>query len=332
MMWLGASRPSGADTAAESAPRAIARARDAARVDVVVAGGADVLGAAWAGWMAGAHAAVFDLAPAAVQRWSFLERAAVGAVEAIGLLEPTAGADPRVGLAAMAPDRLGMWSTAPAPAEPDVGHADVELLERACEGLTARQRGQGLRPAVFLDRDGTLVVEVGYLADPAALHLLPGVPAALRSLRAAGFALVVISNQSGVGRGLFTLASVYAAMARLRGLLRVEGVELDAVYFCPHRPEAGCACRKPEPDLLRQAASNLGLSLRDSVMVGDKRLDAETGRRAGARGVLVRTGYGRDEEHQDPAALGWPPPGFVADDLAAVAAWLLERPSSQHAG
>ena len=218
-----------------------------------------------------------------------------------------------------------MGGEEPPPTEPDVGHPDVERLERACERLVARQRGRAPRAAVFLDRDGTLVVERGYLARSEDIELLPGVAAALRSLQATGFALVVVSNQSGVGRGLFPLSRVFEAMARLRVLLRAEGVELDGVYFCPHRPEAGCGCRKPSAELLRQAAANLGLSLRDSVMLGDKLLDVETGHAAGSRGVLLRSGYGRDEEHRWAAGDGHPAPDLVADDLPAALEWLLER-------
>src|SRR5262249_54734610 len=149
---------------------------------------------------------------------------------------------------------------------------------------------------VFLDRDGTLVVERGYLTRVEDLELLPGVPMALRELHEAGYALVVVSNQSGVGRGLFPLSRVHEAMGRLRLLLRREGVELDAIRFCPHRPDAGCACRKPGIELVRAAAADLRLVLRESAMVGDKLLDVETGRAAGTRAVLLRTGYGRDEE------------------------------------
>ena len=152
------------------------------------------------------------------------------------------------------------------------------------------------------------------------MELLPGVPAALRSLRAAGFALVVISNQSGVGRGYFTIGSVHEAMAALRRELRREGVEIDAIYVCPHVPGADCDCRKPRPGLLRQAARNLHLSLRDSVMIGDRGIDVETGRAAGGLGLLVRTGYGRTEE-----ALGTTGGGPVVEDLAAAARMLLSR-------
>jgi histidinol-phosphate phosphatase family protein len=174
---------------------------------------------------------------------------------------------------------------------------------------------------VFLDRDGTLVRETGYLANPDELELLPGVTRALRNLSDAGVPLVVISNQAGVGRGLFTAARVHEVMARLRRRLRAEGVEISAIYFCPHRPDEGCPCRKPKTGLLERAAEDQHLSLAGSVMIGDKRIDAAAGRNAGGRGILVRTGYGREEEGR--TDVPGPPPSQVCDDLAAAVAWWL---------
>ena len=325
VFWQGSPRPAGAGHVGVVAPSVVSRAREVARVDALIGGDSGVTRAAWTGWLAGAHGAVFELAPERVARWSFLDRAAWGTLDGMGVMEPVVGAESTAALAEFDPDSLRLWSAEPSPERPDPAHPDVDVLERACERIAARQRGRGLRPAVFLDRDGTLVVEVGYLANPDDLKLLPGVAPALRELRAAGYALVVVSNQAGVGRGLYSLAEVHATMARLRRELREHGVELDAIYFCPHHPDAGCSCRKPKSDLLRQAAVNLRLSLRDSAMVGDKRLDAETGRRAGARGVLVHTGYGGHEEEQEPGARDWPAPSHIATDLAATVPWLIEQ-------
>ena len=173
-----------------------------------------------------------------------------------------------------------------------------------------------------MDRDGTLVREIGYLSDPDDLELLPGVAGALRAAHAAGAVVIVISNQSGIGRGLFSARRVHETMARLRELLRAEGVELDAIYFCPHRPEEGCVCRKPAPGLLERAAEDQQLSLRSSLMVGDKRLDAGTGQAAGALGALVRTGYGREEESAIGEA-GTRAPDGVFEDLGAAVSWWL---------
>jgi len=142
------------------------------------------------------------------------------------------------------------------------------------------------RPAVLLDRDGTLIVDVGYPRDPAAVELLPGTPGALRAFREAGFALVVVSNQSGVARGIVSPAEAAAVHARLLERLAEDGIELDGAYYCFHGPGDGCDCRKPEPGMLLRAADELGLSLGRSVMVGDKPSDVEAGRAAGCRSLL----------------------------------------------
>jgi D-glycero-D-manno-heptose 1,7-bisphosphate phosphatase len=144
----------------------------------------------------------------------------------------------------------------------------------------------GLRPAVFLDRDGTLVEDVGYPRDPEAVRLLDGAPEALAALRRAGYALVVVSNQSGIGRGLVSREEADAVHDRFVLELRGRGVELDDVRYCPHAPEDGCTCRKPAAGLLLDSARELGLDLSRSFMVGDKRADVEAGRAAGCRTVL----------------------------------------------
>ena len=167
---------------------------------------------------------------------------------------------------------------------------------------------------VLLDRDGPINVEREYLSDPAGVELLPNAALGLRRLRALGFGLVVISNQAGVARGYFTLADVDAVNTRLIDLLRAEGVVLDGIYVCPHGPDDGCACRKPVPGLIRQAAREHGFDPRAAIMIGDKALDIETGRRVGARTVLVRTGYGRETEARPDVR-----PDFVTDDLKQAA-------------
>jgi D-glycero-D-manno-heptose 1,7-bisphosphate phosphatase len=142
-----------------------------------------------------------------------------------------------------------------------------------------------LSRGLFLDRDGTLIRDTGYPSDPAAVELLPGVVRALSSARARGYALVVVSNQSGVGRGIIAPDAAAAVQARVEELFAREGVIFDAVRFCFHHPDEGCACRKPEPGMLIDAAAALGLDLAMSVMVGDKPSDVQAGVRAGARGV-----------------------------------------------
>ena len=330
VLWSGPAPATGLP--AEVTKLESAGARRRARADVVMGEGRDVSRVAIAGRRAGAHAMVLALAPETVARWSWLGRLAWHSLYSIGLIEPAVADRMRQGGHGLDPDRLALWSDEAPAAAPDATHGDVEVLERAGERALARHRGRAARPAVFLDRDGTLVVERGYLSDANDLELLPGVPLALQNLRAAGFALVVISNQSGVGRGLFPLSRVYEAMARLRRLLRAHGAELDAVYFCPHRPEEGCDCRKPQPGLLRRAAEDLQLDVGRSFMIGDKRIDAETGQRAGAEGVLVRSGYGRDEERGLEAVEPRLRPVAVFDDFATAAAWMRSRlESSPHA-
>lgn len=156
------------------------------------------------------------------------------------------------------------------------------------------------RRAVFLDRDGTLIDEFGYLGDPDGVRLLPGAIHAVRRLNEAGWKAVVVTNQSGVARGLFDDAAVRAVHGRLEALLAAGGAHLDLVLYCPHHPGHGtgalrtrCACRKPEPGLLRTAAERLGLDLPACWTIGDSERDLEAGRRAGlAGGVLVETGKG----------------------------------------
>lgn len=316
--WLGARAPAGAVEGL-----VLARGRDLWRrpADVVVSDAATPWKPALVGWQARAFCQVLALERRRVARWGPIQHAMWPSLRPFGLIESREAEAFRDDPLGLEIGDLALWSDEPPPEVPDPAHPDAEILERACGRALASHRSRAARPAVFLDRDGTLVREVGYLADPAELELLPGVPDALRALQAAGFALVVISNQSGVGRGLFPIGTVHVAMARLRRLLRTAGVELDGVYFCPHRPDAGCPCRKPASGLIERAAEDLNLHPRGSFVVGDKRLDVETARRVGARGILVRTGYGRDEEHREGTAAD--APEAVCDDLEAAAAWIL---------
>ncbi|MDP9355104.1 MAG: HAD family hydrolase [Chloroflexota bacterium] len=153
------------------------------------------------------------------------------------------------------------------------------------------------RPAVFLDRDGTLVHARHYPSRPEDLVLFAGIGAELRALQATGFALVVITNQSGIARGYFTEGDLGRMHDHLRAELAAEGVLLDGVYFCPHHPDGSvaslarrCDCRKPEPGMLRRAAGDLGLDLERSWFLGDILDDVEAGHRAGCRSVLVDLG------------------------------------------
>jgi D-glycero-D-manno-heptose 1,7-bisphosphate phosphatase len=174
-------------------------------------------------------------------------------------------------------------------------------------------------PLLFLDRDGTIIVEKGFPKDPDEVELIPGAAAAIRTLRALGLRAVVISNQSGIGRGYLTREDVERGNARLLDLLAAEGTTLDAVYFCPHAPTDGCTCRKPQRTLLDRAAADLGGDLSRSFFVGDKKDDVDAGRNVGATTFLVRTGYG--EKQTFPGGEG---PDHVVADLAEAAAKIAE--------
>lgn len=170
------------------------------------------------------------------------------------------------------------------------------------------------RPAAFLDRDGTLIVDREYLADPEGVELVPGTAEALHLLRGAGYALVVVTNQSGIGRGLYTEADYQAVRRRLDEVLAAEGIRLEGSWHCPDDPRAGdVPCRKPNTGMHRAAAGALGLDPRRSLFIGDRVSDVLPARELGGRGILVRTGYGREHE-------GLVPEGtLVADDLLAAA-------------
>jgi D-glycero-D-manno-heptose 1,7-bisphosphate phosphatase len=141
--------------------------------------------------------------------------------------------------------------------------------------------------AVFVDRDGTVIEDPGYLSDPESVRLVPGAADALRELGDRGFRLVVVSNQSGIARRLISEEQAAAVHERFVAELARRGVRLDGVRYCPHAPDAGCACRKPLPGLLVEAAEELGVDLARSFMVGDKQSDVEAGRRAGCRTILL---------------------------------------------
>ncbi len=177
------------------------------------------------------------------------------------------------------------------------------------------------RPTLLLDRDGVLVDDPGYLSDPGALRLLPGVTAALRRAVRAGLRLVVVTNQSGIGRGYLSRPRSEAIQSRLAWRLALAGASLAAVYYCPHAPADGCACRKPEPGLVEAARRDFPWSRGCAWLVGDKGSDVALGRRCGLRTLLVRTGEGRRTE----AALERRDDVTVVDDLAAAVAVVLRE-------
>jgi histidinol-phosphate phosphatase family protein len=158
--------------------------------------------------------------------------------------------------------------------------------------------------AVFLDRDGTLIEDQDYPRDPERVRLLPRVTEALARLQEAGFHLVAVSNQSGIGRGVVTEDEARAVHERFIRVLAEEGMSLQAVKYCPHTPSDGCDCRKPAPGLLLAAAEELGLDLPGSFMIGDKRSDVEAGRRAGCRTILFAP-QGMADDRADHVSRSW---------------------------
>ena len=172
--------------------------------------------------------------------------------------------------------------------------------------------------AVFLDRDGTLIEEREYLHRPEEVAILPGVPAALKRLQDAGFRLILVTNQSGVGRGYFPLSDVEAVNAHLLREFARDGVRIDRIYIAPEAPDQPSRGRKPSPQFLFDARDEFGLDLAHSFMIGDKLIDLECGWNAGVKkSLLVRTGYGAKLEKKYVEKLQ---KAVVVDDLAAAAA------------
>ncbi len=188
-----------------------------------------------------------------------------------------------------------------------------------------------LRPAAFLDRDGTINEDAGYIDRLERFVLFPYAIDAIRLLHRAGYLVVVITNQAGVAQGIHTEETVGAIADFLADRARQGATAIDGHYYCPHSPDAAveryrrdCDCRKPRPGLALRAAAELGIDLARSVVIGDRWRDLAVARQIGARGILVRTGYGASEEHN-------PPPGeradAVCDHLVSAALWLMNTPS-----
>ena len=182
-----------------------------------------------------------------------------------------------------------------------------------------------MRPAVFLDRDGTLAEEVGYLNHASRFRMFPFAAAAVRRLNEAGLPVVVVTNQSGVRRGYFPESLVQTVNKLMTQQLAAAGARIDAIYYCPHTSADACSCRKPKTGMLERAARDHSIDLQGSFVVGDRYGDVELARNAQARSILVRTGYGEGE-------LAWhsakwtTQPDFVAQDLSDAADWILRQP------
>lgn len=185
------------------------------------------------------------------------------------------------------------------------------------------------RPAVFIDRDGTINEQMGYINHPSRFVLLPGAAEAVKILNDNGFACFVVSNQSGVARGYFPIELVYEVHDHMQELLAAKGARLDGIFFCPHHPQGtvpeyaiSCRCRKPRTGLIEQARGELAIDMHSSYVIGDRCQDLEMARRAGLEGVLVLTGYGRGErEYILPRERVRP--AYIAEDLLDGARWVI---------
>ena len=187
------------------------------------------------------------------------------------------------------------------------------------------------RPAIFMDRDGTVSDEVGYVNHIDRYRLLPRSAAAIRRINEAGYLSFVVTNQAGVARGLFDEALILKVHETLNRWLGESGARLDGIYYCPHHPKEGqppwrldCDCRKPKPGLLLRAAREHDVDLSASYMIGDTVLDIEAARNVGATGVLVLTGYGKGDQIFRMAQRGLQP-AFIAPDLLDAVDWILDR-------
>jgi D-glycero-D-manno-heptose 1,7-bisphosphate phosphatase len=174
--------------------------------------------------------------------------------------------------------------------------------------------------AILLDRDGTIIAERHYLCDPALVELLPGAIEGLLRMQRWGCPLIVVTNQSGLGRGYFDRTQLDAVHRRMQELLDPAGIKLAQVYVCPHAPDEQCACRKPLTGLVEQARADWRFDPQQAVVIGDKACDVDLGLNAGARSILVRTGYGQIQQH-DPAVR----PHAVVDNLLAAAEWIEQQ-------
>lgn len=191
-------------------------------------------------------------------------------------------------------------------------------------------KAKKLRPALFLDRDGTINIDRVYINDPRLIDLIPGAAEAISDASAAGFAIVVVSNQSGIGRGIIDPKVLPKIHKRLDQLLKKQaGAVIDSYKFCEHAPSEDCECRKPKTKLLEEAAKEMNLDVSRSYFIGDKLTDVATGKAAGCyKNILVRTGKGDEEDrlyelsHKKNQA---EKPDYVADDLRAAVNWILKK-------
>jgi D-glycero-D-manno-heptose 1,7-bisphosphate phosphatase len=182
-----------------------------------------------------------------------------------------------------------------------------------------------MQPAIFLDRDGTIIEDKNYISQPEQVEILPEAAAALRNLQSVGFKLFIVSNQSGIGRGYFSLADAERVNEHLRQEFRREGVNFEKIYIAPEAPDVPSRGRKPSPQFLFDARDEFGIELAQSYMIGDKIIDLQCGWNAGVRkSILVRTGYGAEVEREGAPELK---AALIVDDFAAAATWILSDQS-----
>jgi len=209
---------------------------------------------------------------------------------------------------------------------------------------------QTLHPAVFLDRDGTITPEVGYIIDPDKLEILPGAADAIKKLSAAGFKVIVITNQSAVARGMMNISALEKINGRLCSLLEEQGARIDGLYYCPHHPTEGnkeytrpCDCRKPAPGMFIKAAKEHRIDLSKSYIIGDKLSDISMAPALKAKGILVKTGYGESELESFSSSAGFHmnsrrrlelasispsvKPDFIATDIFDAVDWIIAKMS-----
>jgi len=220
------------------------------------------------------------------------------------------------------------------PVETEISTTEIIKRVIRAEGGTAEQvvekegavhfsrRPLKAAPAVFLDRDGTINDEMEYLHDPQKFKLLPNVLEGLKKLQDMGYRLVIVTNQGGIGLGYYTEEDFYRVNREMFRQLAPAGIKIDKIYFCPHSITEKCTCRKPNTGLIERAVADLNIDLPNSFFIGDKTIDLETGRRAGIRKILVRTGHaGTDATYSVT-------PDYVADDLLDAAQWMLRQERS----
>jgi heptosyltransferase-2 len=197
---------------------------------------------------------------------------------------------------------------------------------KGCVGEPVRSLLSGV--TVFLDRDGTLNEDTGYVKSPEELRLLPGVVTALGRLKGAGARVIVLTNQSGIARGYFNFSDLEAIHSKLRQQLGEAGVELDGLYLCPHHPDDRCTCRKPARGMVERAVADFPIDLARSYVVGDSARDIELAKRIGAQAALVMTGPSGREALAELNERGIPP-DYVAENLEQVVDWIMVRNGQQ---